>query len=379
MLAKVAAPACGIATIDIRTSGAMTATGRAEGSCGAMAERTAPDTLPPRVSILVVSYNTRQQTLDCLRSVVAETRAVPYEIIVVDNASTDGSAAAIAAAFPDVTLIALNENIGFARGTNLAAEHARAPHLLLLNPDTIVLDEAIYRLWSFALSTSYAGIWGSQTFRLDGTLDPTSCFRRMTMWGQFCQATGLSSLLPRSRIFNSEIYGGWKRDHMRHVDVIAGCYLMITRSLWQQLRGFDPLFFMYGEEQDLCLRARLYGARPLFMPEAPIIHIGGASEATRAGKMVKLLAAKASLIQRHFLPKAVKPGLFLLRLWPLSRRIATEIRALIRPTASNRAEAEAWRTIWQQRAEWKNGFSPVATFAEAPTETVLAAPSAGSR
>ena len=110
----------------------------------------APDQAPdPVVSILVISYNTREMTLACLASVVAET-GVPYELIVLDNASTDGSAEAIAAAFPQARLIASRDNLGFAKGNNVASEGARGRYILLLNPDTLVLDRAIDRLVAFA-------------------------------------------------------------------------------------------------------------------------------------------------------------------------------------------------------------------------------------
>ena len=110
----------------------------------------------------MISYNTRAMTIECLGSVVAETTA-PYELIVVVNASPDGSAAAIAAAFPDLRLIASAENLGFAKGNNLAAREAKGAYILLLNPDTLVLDHAIDRPVAFAERTPRAGIWGGRT------------------------------------------------------------------------------------------------------------------------------------------------------------------------------------------------------------------------
>ena len=119
----------------------------------------------------MISYNTRAMTLDCLRSLEAET-TVPHELIVLDNASPDGSAAAIAAAFPELRLIASPDNHGFAKGNNVAAREARGDYLLLLNPDTLVLDRAIDRLVAFAERRPAAGIWGGRTLNGDGTLEP---------------------------------------------------------------------------------------------------------------------------------------------------------------------------------------------------------------
>jgi GT2 family glycosyltransferase len=150
---------------------------------------------PPLVSILVISYNTRDMTLDCLRSVVAQT-TVPYELIVLDNASRDGSAAAIAAAFPGIRLIASETNLGFSRGNNVASREARGKYLLLLNPDTLVLEQAVDRMVGFAERTPEAGIWGGRTLSGDGSLNPTSVFGDMTLWSLFCRASGLAEIFP---------------------------------------------------------------------------------------------------------------------------------------------------------------------------------------
>lgn len=308
------------------------------------------------VSILIVSYNTREMTLAAISSVVRETRDVSYEIIVVDNASTDGSADAIAAHSAQPTLIRLSENIGFGRGNNLAAEHATGELVLLLNPDTVVTERAIDRLVAFARANKRAMIWGGRTIFRDGRLNPASCWQRITLWTLITRATGLASLFPASRHFNPEAYGGWHRDSVREVDIVSGCFLLIPRSIWLALGGFDPAFFMYGEEADLCLRARRIGAKPLITPEATIVHYGGASEATRAGKMIKLLAAKATLIDRHWPRVTASLGQFLLMMWPLSRWIAFAVAGLLTGDAHKREAARTWRTIWRARAEWRTGY-----------------------
>ena len=237
-------------------------------------------------------------TLACLRSVIAQAATARYELIVLDNASTDGSAAAIRAEFPDILLIALDENIGFARANNMAALHARGRRLLLLNPDTVILDHAIDRLHAFAEGRPDCGIWGGRTVFADGRLNPASCWGRATLWSIFCLAFGLTRMRG-SRLFNPEGYGGWRRDTVRAVDIVTGCFFLIDRALWQRCGGFDPVFFMYGEEADLCIRARRFGARPAITPTATIIHHGGASEPDRAEQRIKVLAGRISLMRRH--------------------------------------------------------------------------------
>ena len=306
-------------------------------------------TAKPRLSILIVSYNTREMTLECLRSVMRETRT-PHEVIVVDNASPDGSAAAIAAEFPEIRLFAETTNHGFAGGNNLAAVEARGEYLLLLNPDTVVLDGAIDRLLAFAERNPVARIWGGRTLFEDGSLNPGSCWGRMTLWNVFARTSGLTGIFPRSPRVNSEDYGGWRRDSEAEVDIVSGCFILISRADWAALGGFDPTFYMYGEEADLCLRARRdLGARPRITPEATIIHYGGASEAVRSDKMARLLQAKMTLIGRHLPGWQRGAARRIYRLWPLTRRITLGL-------AGRRERAAVWGEIWARRAEWEHGF-----------------------
>lgn len=308
------------------------------------------------ISILLVSFNTRQMTLACLDSIVRETRSSSYEVIAVDNASEDGSAAAIGNHVVRPRLFALKHNIGFARANNLAAEHARGRYVLLINPDTVVLDRAIDRLREFAEGRPEAMIWGGRTVFADGTLNPASCWARMTPWNLLCRATGLTGLFPGSSLFNAEAYGGWRRDTARAVDIVSGCFLMMPRALWNELGGFDERFFMYGEEADLCLRARALGARPEITPAATIVHHGGASETTRAGKSIKLLAAKASLIDRHW-PQWSRPlGQALLEAWPLSRWLALAAQAALTGSDGAKRSASSWHEVWKARRSWRRGY-----------------------
>ena len=304
----------------------------------------------PKVSIIVISYNTRDMTLDCLRSVQAETK-VPYELIVLDNQSSDGSVEAIATEFPDIRLMRAEENHGFAKGNNIAVEDARGDYLLLLNPDTVILDGAIDRVVEFAIRAPHARIWGGRTLYGDRSLNPGSCWRRMSLWNVFCRTTGLTGIFPRSPVFNSEAYGGWDRSTERQVDIVCGCFLLIRRVDWQALGGFDPGFFMYGEEADLCLRAiRDLGATPRVTPDATIVHYGGASEKVRSDKMVRLLSSKSELIRRHIPWPYRSFAQTLFRYWPYTRRLISALRG------SNRESARVWREIWNRRAEWQNGY-----------------------
>ena len=304
------------------------------------------------LTVIVISFNTRDLTLACLRSVhegIAKARNEGCDVVVVDNVSTDDSVKAIAARFPDIRLIRSERNLGFAAANNRAAKESTAEYLLLLNPDTVVLDGAIDRLLAFAREHPRAGIWGGRTVFADRSLNPASCWGRQTPWSLVCTATGLSSLLRGSSLFNPEGYGGWKRDCQREVDIVSGCFLLIRRELWDQLGGFDERFFVYGEDADLCLRARKLGYRPMITPEATIVHYGGASEKVRADKLVRLLTAKTMLIRQHWSPSRVGIGVRLLAAWPLSRLIAFSV---LRCVGFKRDALSVWREVWRRKREW---------------------------
>ena len=304
------------------------------------------------VSVIVVSYNTRELTLACLRSVYAETRELSFELIVVDNASTDGSAEAIAREFPDLQLLSEGRNHGFAAANNLAAQQARGRYLLLLNPDTVVLDGAIQRLVQFADAHPEAGIYGGRTFYEDGSLNSTSCWARPTPWSYLWPCGGpdrpvspqLALQLRGLRILAARTACG------RSTSSRAG-FLLIQRPLWEQLDGFDPIFFMYGEEADLCLRAIRSGAQPVIDPSASIVHHGGESVSNQAQKWVQMLHAKRRLAERHW-PRALHGyARATLRTLVVVRVAATRVLAALGiPGASERSSL--FREIWRRRLEW---------------------------
>ena len=308
----------------------------------------------PDISVIIVSYNTRDLTLACLASVFEQTRS-SIEVIVLDNASTDGSAEAIQRQFPRVTLLDYQANLGFAAGNNEAARHAHGEHLLLLNPDTVILDGAIDRALAFARSRPRS-IVGGRTLFADGSLNRTSCHGWPTLWGVTCQMLGLSSLGRRSRLLNPEGLGHWDRRGDRKVPVVTGCFLLLPRSLWEELDGFDESFFMYGEETDLCLRAADLGIDRWIHGNATLVHHGGASERARADKMVKLFAAKARLYRKHWSPAAAAYGVLGLKVWAWSRMAMHSAVRLLR--GGDARGHEAWRETWRRRAEFAGRILP---------------------
>lgn len=307
----------------------------------------------PLVSIMLVNWNTREMTLECLRSVYAQTTNVSFEVIVVDNGSHDGSAEAIASEFPQVVLMAEADNHGFAKATNISVERARGKYVLLLNTDTVVLDRAIERLLDFAETHAHAKMWGGRTVFEDGTLNPDSSWGRITPWSVFCMATGLSKMFKNSGWLNPEGYGGWKRDSQRQIDIVQGSFLLMERDFWDDLGGFDLDFFMFGEEADLAARARKAGAKPLMTPDAEIIHYGGRSTKQFSKRIIYVIGGRIGLIERHF-SRFWRPfGIALMVFWVWWRARGYAVSSLIFPRHAD--QATEWKSAWGQRDLWIKG------------------------
>jgi len=305
------------------------------------------------VSIIIISYNTREMTLECLKSVFEQTKDISFEVIVVDNDSSDGSAEKIETRFSDVNLIRSIDNLGFAKANNYAAEIATGRYLLLLNPDTVVLDSAIKKLYEFAISSPGNRVYGGRTLFKDLTLNPSSCWRQQSLWSLACYSLGLTSLFRNSNVFDPESYGSWRRDTIREVDIVTGCFLLIEKEFWNVLKGFDLDFFMYGEDADLCFRAVKNGAIPIITPDATIVHYGGASEKIRSEKMIRLFRAKEALVIRHWNFRQKQIGLALFALGVYTRMLASGVLAFVVPNRF-RTNADNWREIWDRREEWHN-------------------------
>jgi GT2 family glycosyltransferase len=304
------------------------------------------------VAVVIVSYNTERLLGECLQSLHEQRGDLRQQVIIVDNGSSDGSVDMIRSRFADVELIESAENLGFARGVNLAASRANAEFVLLLNPDTVVLDHAIERLVNFARSNPGRGLYGGRTVKRDGTLEQSSCWALPTVWSMTCFALGLTTLFRNSTWFDPESIPGWHRDTVREVGIVTGCLLLVPRDVWSKLGGFDERYFMYGEDADLAFRARRIGFRPVICPEACIVHDVGKASATRADKLLLLFRGKATLLREHF--SGWRKSLVLLEL-----QAGVGLRTLLANLGlrSNRPEADGWRKVWSERRDWIKGYS----------------------
>jgi len=231
------------------------------------------------VSIVIVSWNTRDILRDCLRSIFRETREVSFELFIVDNASRDGSAEMVQEEFPSVKLIVNSENRGFAAANNQAIRLASGRYVLLLNPDTIVLDAAICRCVRYADAHTDIGVVGCQVLE-DGHRIQRTSFSFPGPWNLLLIQSGLSRSFPKSRLFGRPELGWWDRDTEQDVDVISGMFMLARREAIAQVGLLDEAFFVYGEETDWCYRFAQAGWRRVFTPCAKILHLDGGGKST---------------------------------------------------------------------------------------------------
>ena len=250
------------------------------------------------VAIIIVNWNTREILRDCLHSVYEQTQGINFEVIVVDNASSDGSAEMVRQKFPQVVLIENTENRGFAAANNQGIAVAGGRYVLLLNSDTIVLDGAIQKSAAYADCHPDIGILGCQVWENETTIQRT-CFRFPSVWNLFLHALGFRRLFPRSRFFGREKIVGWERNTEREVDVVSGMFMLVRRESIDQVGLMDEDYFVYAEETDWCWRFRKAGWRCVFTPTARIIHLDGGSKSTEQVSAKMYVQQQKSLLIFH--------------------------------------------------------------------------------
>lgn len=228
------------------------------------------------VSVIIVSWNTRDILRDCLKSIAEQTRRVTYEIIVVDNASSDDTVEMLERDFPQVKVVENEENLGFSRGNNIGIDRSSGCYMALVNSDVILLDGCLDRMVDYMDSHPKTGMAGPRALNRDGSLQ-VSCRKFPTLWNNFCQTIGLNYLFPKSPLFSEPFMKYWAHDQEREVDVLSGCFWMIRREALEQVGLLDEAFFFYGEDIDWCKRFHKAGWGVMFYPGAEAIHLGGAS------------------------------------------------------------------------------------------------------
>jgi GT2 family glycosyltransferase len=305
------------------------------------------------LSILIVTYNSRRLVGPLLEGLARELQPLSAEVVLVDNASHDGTADLVAAAHPWVRLVRSEHNLGFAAGNNLAARHARGRVLLLLNPDALPEPGAIARGLARLDAHPEVGMAGGRLLDAQGHTQPSA---RMfpTLLQEFFVLSGLAARFPRSRWFGRFDRTWADPQAPAAVDWVPGAFALVRRDLFERLVGFDERFFLYYEEVDLCRRIGRAGLQVAYWPDLRVHHIGGESARTvsgatvsRSGSQLTLWRARSGLLyyrKNHgwmaaWAVNRLERGWHALRAWRARRRggpqavrhaESTELGALLR-------------------------------------------------
>lgn len=253
---------------------------------------------PPDVSVIIVSYNTRDVTAACVRSIYERTSDCTFEVIVVDNASKDGSAELISRDFPSAIVIANSENKGFAAANNQGLRVAHGRFLLVLNPDTEVNEGTIARSLAFAEQNAGVGVIGCRVLGPDGEQEST-LFRYLRLRDVLINVLVPNRMMLKTKLLGRARYPGIDLDREQDVEVVAGCFMFIPREAFEQVGEMDEGFFMYGEEAEWCYRFASAGWSVRYFPGASILHYGGVSTAQCPTEMTLAMArSQLLLLQR---------------------------------------------------------------------------------
>lgn len=232
------------------------------------------------VSIIIVSYNTKDILLECIQSIVSTAKDVRYEIIIVDNASVDGTVEEISnIKFPisNIKFIQNKENLGFSKANNIGVGKATGKYILFLNSDTVVHKDTIKTMVEFMDAHTDAGAATCKVQLPNGELDDASHRGFPTPWNAFCHFSGLSQIFSKSRIFAGYSLGWKDLSSIHEIDALAGAFMMVRREAGDKVVWWDKDYFWYGEDLDFCYRLKEKGWKIYFVPTVSILHYKGVS------------------------------------------------------------------------------------------------------
>jgi GT2 family glycosyltransferase len=245
-----------------------------------LAASTNPDV--PVLSVIIVSYNTRALLLRCLATLEPELAGIPSEVFVVDNASKDGSPAAVHAAFPKVRVLGQEQNLGFGAANNVALRESRGELILLLNSDAFVHPGALSAMRDCLARNPAVGVVGPRLVNEDGSLQ-RSCWRFPSPFRSWLESLWISGAFPHHPFLGD--YRDWSHDTERVVEFVIGACIMVRREVYEKVGGFDESFFLYAEETDWQRRITDAGWKVMLCPGAVVTHLAGASGRVESAKV----------------------------------------------------------------------------------------------
>ncbi len=290
------------------------------------------------LSIIIVSWNVCKDVIQCIDSIAKNRPSFPYEIILVDNASSDGTVYQVQENFPDIITIENSGNVGFSAANNKGIQRASGEYLLFLNPDTLALPESFDKLIDYMKAHPEVGMCGPQILNPDMTIQ-RSVRRFPNFRGMFYRFT----LFKYFALFRQHARD-WKMDDFNHqsqaeAEQLIGAALIAKTSLINELGGFDERFFMYYEEVDLCLRIKQAGLGVMFYPDAKIIHLGGQSARQIPAKVKFMTLCSLVLFMKkhhptctgHFLILIFKVGVWLRQFFDMIIFLLASLFSVMRP------------------------------------------------
>ncbi|KKQ90153.1 MAG: Glycosyl transferase family 2 [Candidatus Curtissbacteria bacterium GW2011_GWC2_38_9] len=234
------------------------------------------------LSIIIVSYNTKELLVDCLKSIQKAFQFISAEVFVVDNNSSDRTVSLIKKKFPKIKLIANKQNLGFSKANNQAIREAQGKYILILNPDTRLMSDTIIKMIDFMQDNPQVAVSTCKVELPNGQLD-RDCRRHFpTPWRAFCHFAGLSKIFATSQILDQYYYGYLPDDHQHEIDSCAGAFMMVRKSAIAEVGLFDEDFFFYGEDLDWCYRFKKAGFKIVYTPITKIIHYKGAASGMKS-------------------------------------------------------------------------------------------------
>lgn len=236
------------------------------------------------VAIIIVNWNTKALLRNCLTSIYKETKKYTFDIWVVDNNSPDGSADMVKTEFPHVKLIANKENKGFAPANNQAIKSANAKSLLLLNPDTIVKENAIDKMLGYLFANKETGILTCKLLNGNGSLQK-SANNFFSLWSSLFENRFFEEVLSRLNLSGKRFMKFWDHNSIREIDWARGAVLLFTKEVLDKVGLLDEQFYIYAEEMDFYYRVKKAGFKTVFIPDAQIIHFGKSSSRQRRAEM----------------------------------------------------------------------------------------------
>jgi len=257
-----------------------------------------PSVALSEVSVVTVTWNGKRFALECLES-LAGTQGNSPEIIVVDNASTDGTPEAIRERFPNVTLIQNSENLGFAKANNIGLAVAHGKYICLINSDVVVPSGCLERMLDYMERHPDIGLLGPKMIAPDGSTGQ-SVMRLPTVWNTLCCSIGLHNIAPKSKLFGGFLMKGYAYECIDDVEVLTGWFWMVRRQSLEQVGGLDEQFFIYGEDIDWSYRFKKAGWRVVIYPDAEALHYGAASSAQAPTRFyVEMRRANLQFFHKH--------------------------------------------------------------------------------